>query len=278
MTYKSIFTVWDGLENSRPTFNAALQLAKQNDAHLSVLCLGYDRFQPAFGYVDIAPIMVTEGVTDARNRAEELEQEVSRILEIEDVKWSSETQVAQVSGLSHVVGDAARFNDLVCLPQPFDNDGDEQPAGILEAALFAGNVPVLVYPSTGAKSFGKNIVIAWNESNEALTAIRAAMPIIKAADTVEIVAIATGRHDSDQSDPGAALSTMLARHGVKVTVTVLPRTVAKISDILNRHITETGADFLIMGAYGHSRFRERILGGATRNTLETTTVPVLMAH
>ena len=278
MIYKSILTVWDGLETSRAAFQAALQLARENDAHLNVLCIGYDRFQPAFGYVDISPIVVNESFADARKQADDLEQEVSSILEIEDVKWSIQTEIAQLSGLSHVVGDAARFNDLVVLPQPYQNDEDDNPASIVEAALFEGNVPVLVHPIKDIETFGKRIVIAWNESNEALTAIRGALPFLKVADAVEVVIIAPSRHDSDRSDPGAAICTMLARHGVKVEVSVLPRTVSKISDILNRHITETGADLLVMGAYGHSRFRQRIMGGATRNTLESASVPVLMAH
>ncbi len=278
MAYKSILTVWDGLESSQATFQAALQLTRENDAHLSVLCLGYDRFQPAFAYVDIAPVMVNESITGARKQAEDLEREVRGILEIEDVKWSIQTEIAQLSGLSHIVGDVARFNDLVVLPQPYTNDGDDKPASIVEAALFGGNAPVLVHPTSGMKSMGKRIVIAWNENNEALSAIRAALPFIKAADTVEVVIIAPDRHDADRSDPGAAISAMLSRQGVSVSVSILPRTLSKTSDILNRHVTESGADFLIMGAYGHSRFRERILGGATRNTLESAPVPVLMAH
>ena len=278
MTYKSIFTVWDGRESSRAAFQAALQLVRKYDAHLNVLCLGYDRFQPAFGYVDISPIMVNDSIVDARNQAEELEQEVKAILEIEDVNWSVETGIAQLAGLSHVIGDAARFSDLVVLPQPYDNDGDEKLARIVEAALFEANIPVFIHPTDTVESFGKRIVIAWNESNEALTAIRAALPFIQAADKVEVVIIAPARHDSDRADPGAAISTMLARYGANVDVTVLPRSVPKISDILNRHILETGADMLVMGAYGHSRFRESILGGATRNALESAAVPVLMSR
>jgi len=278
MTYKSIFTVWNGLEGNRAAFQAALQLARQFDAHLNVLCLGYDRFQPAFGYVDISPIMVNDSIADARKQAEDLEREVKGILEIEDVKWSVETRIAQSAGLSHVIGDAARFSDLVVLPQPYDNDGDENLVRIVEAALFETNIPVLVHPTAGVESIGKRIVIAWNESNEALTAIRAALPFIQAADKVEVVIIGPARHDSDRADPGVAISTMLARYGANVEVTVLPQSVPKISDILNRHILETGADLLVMGAYGHSRFRERILGGATRNALESAAVPVLMSR
>lgn len=278
MNYRSIFTVWDGLESSRSTFETALNLARANDAHLSVLCIGYELIQPAFGYVDMSSTMVNENYADARNQAEGLKQEVTTILDVEDVKWSVETIISQMPGLSHAVGDATRFNDLVVLPKPYEKDGNVKAVNILEAALFEGSVPVLVHPSSTVKDFGKRVVIAWNESKEALTAIRAALPFISAAETVEIVIINPARHDTDRSDPGSAISTMLARHGVNVEVSILPRTVSKISDILNRHITETGADLVVMGAYGHSRFRERILGGATRNTLETILVPVLMAH
>ena len=61
-------------------------------------------------------------------------------------------------------------------------------------------------------------------------------------------------------------------------MSVLARTLPRVSDVLLRHVRDANADLLVMGAYGHSRFREAILGGATRNMLEQTTVPVLMAH
>jgi nucleotide-binding universal stress UspA family protein len=71
---------------------------------------------------------------------------------------------------------------------------------------------------------------------------------------------------------------MLVRHGVKAEVTVLARTMPKISDVLARHCRDVDADLLVMGAYSHSRFREAILGGATRNMLEAAEIPVFMAH
>jgi nucleotide-binding universal stress UspA family protein len=71
---------------------------------------------------------------------------------------------------------------------------------------------------------------------------------------------------------------MLVRHGVHAEVTVLARSLPRVSDVLARHVLDEDADMLVMGAYGHSRFREAILGGATRNMLEQATVPVLMAR
>ena len=71
---------------------------------------------------------------------------------------------------------------------------------------------------------------------------------------------------------------MLVRHGVKAEITVLAKTMPRVSDVLLRHARDMNADMIVMGAYGHSRFREAILGGATRNMLENAKIPVLMAH
>jgi nucleotide-binding universal stress UspA family protein len=74
------------------------------------------------------------------------------------------------------------------------------------------------------------------------------------------------------------LSQLLARHGVRAEVSVLARTLPRASEVLCRHATDINADMVVMGAYGHSRFREAILGGATRNMLEIADLPVFMAH
>jgi nucleotide-binding universal stress UspA family protein len=85
-------------------------------------------------------------------------------------------------------------------------------------------------------------------------------------------------HGQDRSDPGGPLSQMLSRHGVHCEIDVLSKTMPRVSDILNRHVTDVDADMVVMGAYGHSRLREAILGGATRYMLEQAKVPVFMAH
>ena len=120
--------------------------------------------------------------------------------------------------------------------------------------------------------------MAWNESRESLAAIRAALPFLTAAKLVRICVIDPPEHGPERSDPGGMLSQMLARHGVHCEIDVLSKTLPRVSDVLSRHVVDTDAQMLVMGAYGHSRFREAILGGATRNMLEKAPVPVLMAH
>ena len=111
-----------------------------------------------------------------------------------------------------------------------------------------------------------------------MAAVRRAMPLLTAAETVNIAVIDPPKHGPERSDPGGMLCQMLVRHGARAEVSVLAKTLPRISDILGRHVRDMDADMLVMGAYGHSRFREAILGGATRNMLEQAEVPVLMAH
>jgi nucleotide-binding universal stress UspA family protein len=124
----------------------------------------------------------------------------------------------------------------------------------------------------------ERVVIAWNESAEAMRAVRAALPLMAQARSVTVVVIDPPQHAPNRSDPGGALSQFLSRHGLRVEIEVLSRTLPRISDVLLRHVAESGADLVIMGAYGHSRFREAILGGATRAMLEQQQVAVLMAR
>ena len=278
MAYKSILTVWDGRETGKAALDLAVEMVKAEKGHLNALCLGIDRIQPGLYYAGATPAVMSESIDTAREEARSNEAEVTDLLKDTGVNWSVQAMVAQTSGISHLVGQAARFNDLVILPKPYGDEAPEEAAIVLEAAMFEGHAPVLVCPPSTSGIPGKRVVVAWNESPEAMAAIKAALPIISKADSVDVAIIDPGRHDEDRADPGSELSKMLSRHGANVTVSVLARTVPRISEVLQRHAADLDADMIVMGAYGHSRFRESILGGATRDMLEDVAIPVLMAH
>jgi nucleotide-binding universal stress UspA family protein len=181
--------------------------------------------------------------------------------------------------MAHLVALRARFADLVILPRPYGGGDETAAEAVVEAALFEGQAPVLVLPDAGlGASLGKRIVVAWNQSDEALSAVRRALPMLIAAEMVNIVIIDPPTQGPERSDPGGLLTQMLARHGVRAEVSVIAKTLPRVSDVLSRHIRDQDADMLVMGAYGHSRLREAILGGATRNMLQIAEVPVFMAH
>ncbi|MCC6006993.1 MAG: universal stress protein [Rhodobacteraceae bacterium] len=278
MRYRSFFTVWDGQEESRSAIDLAIEMTRRASGHLDVLCLGIDRVQPGFYYAGAAPALLQEGLAAAQAEAEAREASARAILEPEDIAWSCRSSVTQIGGLLYVVGRAARFADLTVLPRPYGRPDAEEGAAVLEAALFEGDASLLVVPPGTSRLEANRIVVGWNESQEALRAVRAAMPLLTEAEAVDIVIVDPGRQAEDEADPGSELSAMLARHGVSVSVSVLAKTRPGIADTMARHVVDTGADLMVMGAYGHSRFRQSILGGATRDTLENAKVPVLMAH
>ncbi len=279
MAYRTITTLLTDMKLNAASLAAAGRLAAANEAHLDALCLGLDRTQPGFYYAGPSAMVVQDNMSQAREDAVRLEKEVQTQLDGALFNYTTTGLSAQMVALPGLVAHRTRFSDLVVLPQPYGEGRGHDLEAITEAALFNGAVPVLIVPD-GAEVTGqfKNIVIAWNESAEALRAIRAALPFLQAADLVSIAIIDPPQHGPERSDPGGALSQMLARHGVRAEVSVLARTMPRVSDILNRHVRDKDADLVVMGAYGHSRFRESILGGATRHMLEVAEVPVLMAH
>lgn len=279
MAFKSILTVTTDPAGTGPQIDAAIALARRDDAHLDVLCIGVDLTQTGYYYAGATAILTQEAYNQAKEEAARAEAAVRNRLDAEDVRWGVETAVAQIGALSGPVAMQARFSDLVILTKPYGPKGGQASEAVLEAALFEGRAPVLVLPDGYSDArFGQRIVLAWNQSDEALTASRVSLPLLKAAAMVDITIIDPPTHGPERSDPGGMLSQLLARHGVHAEVSVLAKTLPKTSDVLARHVRDVNADLVVMGAYGHSRFREAILGGTTRNMLEHAEVPVLMAH
>ena len=278
MAYKTILTVISGGTLEGSALEGAAAIAQRCDAHLEVLSIGVDVSAPGYYYAGANALIEQQSLERAREEAAAGEAAAKAALEGLALRWSVAAGVAQIGTIQHLVGGHARFSDLVVLPRPYGESKGVSDEAVLEAALFAGNVPVLVLPDKPLpERFGK-AVIAWNQSAEAMGAIRAALQFLIEADVCNIVIVDPPRHGSDRSDPGGALSQMLARHGVKTEISVVAGTMPRTADVLLRHVNDQSADLMVMGAYGHSRFREAIIGGATRDMLEATTVPVLMNH
>ncbi|WP_415183427.1 universal stress protein [Phaeovulum sp.] len=279
MSYKSILTIVTDPKVAAAQLDSAVMYARREDAHLDVLCLGVDRTQTGYYYAGATAFIQQETIDRADAEARAAAEFANNRLANEDIRWSAETIVVQLGAIATIVGLRARFADLVVMGRPYGKDRGQEIEAAVEAAMFEGQVPVLIVPDTGvAQAPGRRIVVGWNQSSEALSAIRKAMPMLKAAEHVDITVIDPPAHGPERSDPGGQLSQLLARHGINAEVSVLAKTMPRVCDVINRHVRDTNADMVVMGAYGHSRFREAILGGATRHMLENAEVPVLMAH
>jgi nucleotide-binding universal stress UspA family protein len=169
----------------------------------------------------------------------------------------------------------ARFYDLTIVDQ-----GDpERPHSleIIESVLFGSGRPILAVPYFFKPSPRlRTALVAWDNSSPAARALGNALPLLALANEVQIVTVAEVP-DETVSRAHQELVRHLARHGIDAT----PRTLISVGDVANTllsHIADTGADLLVMGGYGHSRVREMVLGGATRDILRAMTAPVLMSH
>ena len=107
--------------------------------------------------------------------------------------------------------------------------------------------------------------------------IRCATPDDQIPGHSDVVIVASERGKQDEIE-GADIGQHLARHGLNVEVKRIVATGTSVADTLLSHAADTGADFMVMGGYGHSRLREFVLGGATRGILSSMTIPVLMSH
>lgn len=279
MEYKSIISFIGSEAELRATLPKAIAFARTCEAHLTACLLGVD-MTPAGGfYMGASPILLQETLERAQSEAETLEGTARKMLDGQGVRWGAESAVVQFGGLPALVGLRARFSDLVVQTRPYGAGTTATQEAAIESALFEGQAAVLVLPEGDLREdFGKRVMIAWNQSNEALSAVRRALPLLQAADHVSVVVVDPPVHSPERSDPGGLLTQMLARHGVRAEVSVLAKTLPRVSDVLMRHMDDIDASVMVMGAYGHSRLREAILGGATRNVLENARQAVFLAH
>ncbi len=173
-----------------------------------------------------------------------------------------------------VAGQARCADILVAGPAGMDKGGarssEDLPAQI---AIEAGR-PVLAVPAEpDLDALSRCVVVAWNGSRESARAIADAMPILKKAERVILLHIV----DGDAEPPLDDVAAYLAGHGVAVIMEDA-QTRASVDDAILTHAANRSAGLIVMGAYGHSRLRETVLGGATRDVLRYTTVPVLLSH
>lgn len=175
----------------------------------------------------------------------------------------------------------ARYCDLIVIGQIDPNEPSPvvMPDFPQYVVLHSGR-PVLITPYTGQfDTIGHRVLIAWDESMAATRTITNALPLLKRAQIVEVAVFNPESQPQGHAAaiPGSDIALYLARHDIKVEV-LLRDTEKDIGSALLELAGELDSDLLVMGGYGHSRFREILLGGVTRTVLEAMTIPVLMSH
>lgn len=279
MAYKSIVSVTRDEHADKSALLAAGAMAAADDGHLDVFALGIDSTDPGFYYAGATAIAVQDNYGRAVERSSAVADAARALFVNSDLSHGVYPFTTRADGVAGLMQDRAALADLAVLPKPFGEGRGIVDELILEAALYSASIPVLVIPPAATFSVPvKRVLVAWNESREALKAIRAALPLLQRAEIVEVGCIDPPRHPETRTDVGSALSLMLARHGVTAEVNVVPLTLNRVSDTLLRTATDQGSELIVMGAYGHSRLREFMFGGVSRDILAETELPLFMAR
>lgn len=274
MSYKTIVVHLDALPRRTERLALACQLTTSFEAHLVGLFAIEEPVTPAYALVEGGAVIFQQyqrwreqGEREARK---EFDAQLNRC-NLSRAEWRSPALDA-VSAMRL----SARYADLLVIGQTDPEVLSDYSPG--ELLLEAGR-PVLVVPYAGRfSSVGRRVLIAWNASREAARAVTDSLPFLQRAQHVEIVAFdpqeSRGEHGEE---PGADIALYLARHGVKATAAQQHAGIDVGEQILSR-AADADADLIVMGAYGHSRTRELVLGGATHTVLASMTVPVLFSH
>ncbi len=184
---------------------------------------------------------------------------------------------ASIAGAADLFGRIARRFDVAVVGQAQREQGASEEL-LIEGALFGSGRPVIVVPHSQRQGLKLDrVAICWDGSRPAARAIADALPFLTRAKTAEIVVV-TGERDKSGEITGTNMSRHLARHGVTAEVKKLAAAGGGAQSAILAHASQSGADFMVMGGYGHSRLREFILGGVTRSILGSMPVPVLMSH
>jgi nucleotide-binding universal stress UspA family protein len=171
----------------------------------------------------------------------------------------------------------ARLRDITIVPVP---EGDYRDQWYAESIIFGSGRPTVILPETPkrAGAFALNaVVVAWDYSRPAARAVADSLPILERAKLVRIVMV-TNEKVFDTKRSGPELAKHLARHGVEVILDTVDAAGRGIGEVLESYVASRNADLLVMGAYGHSRIREFILGGATKSMLSRPPLPILFSH
>ena len=278
---KTIVVHVDGSSEQEARMHAAALLARDYGAHVigsAATGIAWLDFAVLAGSMAApAPAADFDGMRKlARLRLDEFSAQATR-LGIQSVETRLIEDVPQYGLLLQ-----SRYADLVILGQDQDDSEPGLPARVRrlpEHVALHGARPVLVVPPgyRGAPLPG-TVVAGWDGSRQALRAMTAALPLLVRADAVKLALINPDQLSTQHGEqPGADLALWLARHGVRVDV-MLERTTTTAGHALAALARDSGAGLMVCGAYGHSRYREWMLGGVTRELLARAPVPLLIAH
>ncbi len=281
MSWKDILVIVAEAEADESALALGEALARQcADCHLAAAFLtplpdeplAYEPTVVAGVWAELLGRARQEAQTE-RARVEARLKQSGRAFELRDAEALSRD-------LGRVAAVHARYADVAIMSRPAEGPGSELREEIIEGVLFHSGRPALIAPPGWAgDSVGKRVVVAWDASREATRALSEAQSILDKADKVTVLTVDAKPKMFGHGDaPGANIAAHLSRRGLATEVRNVDGIGRAPALAILEEATALGADLVVMGGYAHSRLRDLVFGGATKDMLRAATVPVLMAH
>lgn len=251
----------------------AITVARTFDAHLAGVVFADGANLPVFLAPEFPSSLIADILAENRKAARSAVERFEAA-----VKGSLLSVEHRLVEAPPSFSEMARRYDLSVVMQS-DNSNGVYNDVLIEATLFESGRPVIVVPYIQKEGMNLDrIVCCWDGSRAAARAINDALPLLQKARAVELLIVTNEKTGNGREIRGVEIGSHLARHGIKVEVEILPAADIDVANVILSRVAECSASMIVMGGYGHSRFREFILGGATRGVLTTMTVPVFISH
>ena len=258
----------------------AARMAARFDAHLSGLYV-----VPALRLYPVVTVHVPDEVFEAqrkvfRKRGDEVRKAFEEACREHDVAHDWRLIESLTPLVADTVIGLSRVHDLIITGQPPEDESPDLEADFADRLVMESGRPVLFVPRHGrAAPVFDHVVVGWNCSREAARALHDALPLLKQAEKVSLVWVDPPQEAPTRRRPLEDVLSALQRHGVAAEGHGISSDGHHDAGAaLLAHAHDADADLLVMGAWGHSRLREYVFGGATRHVLEEMNIPVLMAH
>ena len=278
MSIKDIIVPIDRTDACKPRVAAALNLASEHGAHVTGVAVVYKPYIPPHAEVEISAEVMEMREKALKEAADEAG--AAFMARLDESGVSGEWRAVEGDPIE-VLAEQARYGDLLVVSQN-PSAGDFLPGGheMPDRVILSAGRPVLVVPYIyNGAPIGKRVMVAWDAGRMAARAVHDALPLLETAENVTIMVANPEAGEEGHGDlPGADLAAHLARHGVNATADHSVSKDLDIGELLLSRVADDQADLLVLGAYGHARWRELVMGGVTAHILEHMTVPVLMSH
>ncbi len=281
MPFQDLLVHIDDSDVCGERIEAAIALAKRQDSGLTGVALALKSTISTYIGIDI-PASLTDAQQEIVQKAAE-----SAVAKFEDackkagIKYNSKIDACSATKAPSRLAFHARHADMSFLGQPNPDDpGASFQESLLEGVLFASGRPIYIVPYVGRPHMKiRKAVIAWDGGKKAVRAVNDAIPLLKGrSDAIVLVINPESRTGAHGDVPGQDIAEHLERHGIKAVVDRLHMPDAAPDTLVLNYLADSGADLLIMGAFGHSRLREKAFGGVTNTILHQMTTPVLMSE